>query len=62
MTQYRFLGNPSFYKWDFRLTTGMVYDGAKAPFHRHTIEELYKASVKYKDKTFLKDWEEVSNV
>lgn len=28
-------------------------------YHRHSIEELYDIAVKYKDKDFLQDWEEI---
>ena len=59
MRQFRFIGNPADYQWDFQLTTGTVYAGAKAPYHRHTIEELYDISIKYKDNIFLQDWEEI---
>ncbi len=59
MRQFKFKGNPTDYQWDFPLATGTTYPGAKAPYRRHTIEELYDAAVKYKDKDFLQDWEQI---
>lgn len=62
MRQFKFLGNPADYQWDFTLTTGIVYAGDKEPYHRHTITELYDIAVKFKDRDFLRDWEEINKV
>lgn len=59
MRQFRFKGNPGDYRWDFPLTTGTVYLGAKAPFRPLTISELYDSAVKHNDKEFLNEWEEI---
>lgn len=57
--QFRFKGDPSSYQWDFPIDQKAIYQGTIWAYHRHSIEELYDIAVKYKDKDFLQDWEEI---
>lgn len=59
MRQFRFKGNPADYRWDFPLTAGTVYSGARVPYRPLTIAELYDSAVKHNDKEFLNEWEEI---
>lgn len=61
MKQYRFLGDPAGYRWDFPLVPDTVYAGQLQAYHRHSIGELMEVAKKEKDQKFLAEWEEVAN-
>lgn len=61
MKQYRFLGDPAGYQWDFPLVPGRIYAGQLQAYHRHSISELIATAKKEKDQRFMDEWEEVSN-
>jgi hypothetical protein len=60
MKQFKFLGNPADYKWDFPLETGQQYKGEKEAYRRHSIQETIDIARSQNDKKYLTEWEEIS--
>lgn len=62
MTHFKFLGNPTDYRWDFPLQQKQVYSGDTVAMDGNTIADLMDNLDPKFDQEFMQDWEEVNNV
>lgn len=60
MKQFKFLGDPTKYQWDFPLERGMTYTGDVKVFGANTLQKVMEWAQDPHDPEFEKEWEEVS--
>ena len=60
MRQFKFLGDPNAYNWDFPLSTNTTYRGSVKAMGDLTIGEIMDLPIDPHDQTFENDWKEIN--